>query len=304
MFCHAAPPLLALALSSRCGPSVTMNMRFSMDDGDSYQGETLLEDLKSFFGDDPESASSNIVPLYDPLNSLQDPFTITVRESSPPPKPPPPPANFLLEMRRRQRADSSSVKGSHKRPLVSGGVRPQTAPVFTTTVHDESDGFFECDLISDEDGHTVGRVAFINESPTEVATALQKVLGGRTAELQHLDVSEHVRGHDGGRILVRAMADVLRGVGCEYVLLEHLDRGGGGKLIQFCECARSLPHASLLSPPLTLCVRVCCVSADETMGFQKARGFDALVEDRELDRSLSEKHMIVPLKQLCSALSE
>ena len=40
------------------------------------------------------------------------------------------------------------------------------------------------------------------------------------------------------------------------------------------------------------------------MGFQKARGFDALVEDRELDRSLSEKHMIVPLKQLCSALSE
>ena len=48
MFCHAAPPLLALALSSRCGPSVTMNMRYSMDDGDSYQGETLLEDLKSF----------------------------------------------------------------------------------------------------------------------------------------------------------------------------------------------------------------------------------------------------------------
>ena len=220
-----------------------MNMRYSMDDGDSYQGETLLEDLKSFFGDDPESASSNIVPLYDPLNSLQDPFTITVRESSPPPKPPPPPANFLLEMRRRQRADSSPVKGSHKRPLVSGGVRPQTAPVFTTTVHDESDGFFECDLISDEDGHTVGRVAFINESPTEVATALQKVLGGRTAELKHLDVSEHVRGHDGGRILVRAMADVLRGVGCEYVLLEHLDRGGG-KLIQFCEGSRSLPHAT------------------------------------------------------------
>ena len=136
-------------------------------------------------------------------------------------------------------------------------------------MHDESDGFFECDLISDEDGHTVGRVAFINESPTEVATALQKVLGGRTAELQHLDVSEHVRGHDGGRILVRAMADVLRGVGCEYVLLEHLDRGGGGKLIQFCECARShCTHARLCTrcSPLTLCVLVLCFDCDS--GFE------------------------------------
>ena len=119
-------------------------------------------------------------------------------------------------------------------------------------------------------------------------------------------MSEHVRGHDGGRILVRAMADVLRGVGCEYVLLEHLDRGGGGKLIQFCECARSLHARTPLHSMLrrSRCVCLCCVCADETMGFQKARGFDALVEDRELDRSLSEKHMIVPLKQLCSALSE
>ena len=124
--------------------------------------ETLLSDLQSYFGvSAPTLADSR-----------------TKTEVLPPVASDGLATNFRTEMRRRQRANSGSTSPRcDQSPMVMEGARPSSPPpTFSTSTHDLADGFWECDL-HDEESNAVGRISFIDRSPTEAAAAISRFLG-------------------------------------------------------------------------------------------------------------------------------
>ena len=143
---------------------------------------------------------------------------------------------------------------------------------FGTELHESGDGFFEVDLVRREMQHVcIGRLSFISQSPTELGVAVAAELTADVGELKNVDLVASARGHGGASQLMLKMSAVLRERGCEYVLLEHLDRGSG-RLIKYYE----------------------------RLGFRFMR--DALptpIEPAsELEEALSPRHMLVKLEDL------
>lgn len=212
----------------------------------------LLSDLESFFAPSAAAAPGEI-----------DPF---------------------LQFRRRRRANSGarSDHAEHSPLAAASGARPLHPPCFSTSVHDDGDGFFDIDLHAGS-SQAVGRATFIDRSPSEAAHQVSRALGASCAELKHLDVVPHMRGFDGGVRLMAAMAEVLGGLGCEHVLLLHDERGGGagghraGKLVAYYE-------------------RCGFARAGEALGA------DVLGSSRELEAALNEgKHMLARLEDVAAS---
>ena len=184
--------------------------------------DALMRDLENFFAQPTFEAPTSSAEAFDtnllPTNAGKNSLAI----------------DFRKEVRRRQRANSGCTSLKN-RPIVTDGVRPSRPPTFATVAHDLEDGFWECDLHEAKNaGKIIGRIAFIDRSPTEAGAAVSRYLGASVAELKHLDVAKHMRGHDGGRLLMAAMGEVLHGLSCDYVLLQHDDRGSR-KLVSFYE---------------------------------------------------------------------
>ena len=97
----------------------------------------------------------------------------------------------------------------------------------------------------------------------------------QVAELKHIDIAKHMRGYDGGRLLMAAMGDVLACHSCDFILLQHDDRGSR-KLIRFYEDLGFKRALSTLPP------------------------WDEQVE--QLDSLLNEKHMLASLGEMRGAL--
>ena len=256
--------LLSLLCATRSGLShgVRMGMEQSLDELE----QALLRDLQSAVSTAGQAAA---LPTVDeqaglPTGEFLDNIPLTSLSTAPSP---------LIEdihvlRRRRRRANSGGHLHGQQRPLCKDGLPPVAQPHMTTLIHDGGDGFFECDL--EVGGEVVGRITFIDQSPTEVCTEVYRTLGASCAELKNVEVSEHMRGFSGGTALINSMCHVLHERGCQYVLLEHLDRGSG-QLVRYYE----------------------------GLGFRGARNvLPPVVDNSDLDRALNNQHMLVPLADL------
>ena len=149
-------------------------------------------------------------------------------------------------LQRRKQLNKGRSHRARTTPLLRSG-QPQAgrAPAFTTSTHDLSNGFWEVDLHDAEHGGAVvGRMSFIDQTPSEAGVEVSDALNGSsTAELKHVEVVDSMRGFGGAKHLLVAMTDVLTRLGCEYVLLQHLDRGSG-KLIRYYEQLGFTPVAA------------------------------------------------------------
>ena len=202
--------------------NIGLTMLATVDDAASGE-QVLLDDLLSFFADD--DAPSSPAPAADP-DPDPPPIHVWNRDEQ------------ALLQRRKQFNKGRSHRARTTPLLRSGQPRAASPPAFTTSVHDQGNGFWEIDLHASDQSEgaaAAGRIFFIEQTPSEAGVEVADALNGAsTAELKHVEVVDSMRGFDGGTHLLIAMANVLRRVGCEYVLLEHLDRGSG-KLVRYYE---------------------------------------------------------------------
>lgn len=148
----------------------------------------------------------------------------------------------------QRRANAEGLRWQHSLPSIG----TPSSTIFDLAEHERSSIFdgsstsshgdhFECTI--HKDGCLAGRILFNaagqNEDEQGVLM-LERLLGVRCLEVQHIDVDAKLRGHGGGKLLMRLMLAALAAEGrsVPFVMLQHLDiaehnGGAAGHLVNW-----------------------------------------------------------------------
>ena len=147
----------------------------------------------------------------------------------------------------QRRANAEGLKWQHSLPSIgtpSSTVCPlathEPSSIFDGSSTSSHGDYFECTI--HKDGCLAGRILFNTAGQNEDEQGvlmLERLLGARCLEVQHIDVDAKLRGHGGGKLLMRLMLAALdaESRAVPFVMLNHLERNdiaeGTGHLVNW-----------------------------------------------------------------------